>query len=165
MPRMKVGLAFHRRSKVFMDAWLDSYAGVHGGRRSSQGYFARAAERLVLKYTMFEIKILRGEKQSSRPNYLLGIHSTLQDGSRNRRPLKYRAFSLCIAVRFYVIYLSAGLCKIVLGDSQLMIRQHLMYVCTMALLSSCHVPIAVPILMLQCITKATWSNIVRLTGG
>lgn len=68
-PKWKVmGLAFHRRTMAVVDDRLDFLcAAVCGGCRSSQGYFARAAERLVLDYTMFEIKILRGEKQ----NYIM----------------------------------------------------------------------------------------------
>jgi hypothetical protein len=57
-----LGLMFHRRLETFMAGWLDSGAGGHGCRRLSQGHYARAAKRLVLAYTMFEIKILRGEK-------------------------------------------------------------------------------------------------------
>lgn len=64
-PSGTMGLAFHRRSRAVPDVRWDFGAGVWDGRRSSQGYFARAAERLVLDYTMFEIKILRGEKQLS----------------------------------------------------------------------------------------------------
>lgn len=57
-----LGLMSHRRLEAVMAGWLESGAGGHGCRRSSQGHYARAAKRLVLAYTMSEIKILRGEK-------------------------------------------------------------------------------------------------------